>query len=94
MYRIKLVFLMLLVFLSVSGCLAKSDEEKKAEYFEKGKTYIEEGDLKSAELELRNAIQVDPEYAEAYLLLGETLLTLGNAQDAYQAYGKVEQLDP
>ena len=94
MHRMKIIVLILFVFLSVTGFFFKSDDEKKADHYNKGKVFIEEGDLKSAELELRNAIQIDPEYADAYLLLGETLLKLGNAQEAFQAYGKVEQLDP
>jgi len=78
--------------LLVIGCSSK--EEKKVGYFERGKAYFEKGEYKNAELELRNAIQIDPNFADAYTTLGETYLKLGNAKKAYQAYSDVAKLDP
>ena len=44
-----------------------SDEEKKTAHFEKGKIYFEKGEYKSAELEFRNAIQIDPEFVSVQM---------------------------
>jgi Tfp pilus assembly protein PilF len=57
MYRFKyLLLLSLIAGLIIAGCA--SDEEKKAIHFEKGKSYFEKGDFKSARLEFINAIQM------------------------------------
>ena len=73
--------LMALTFIFI-GC--SSDEEKKASHLEKGKTYFESGEYKSAELEFRNAIQIDPEFVDAYARLGETYLKLGDPRGAFR----------
>ena len=61
MYQLKKVFITIL-FMSivVSGCA--SDEEKKQSHLEKGQAYFDKGEYKSAELELKNAVQIDPRY--------------------------------
>ena len=74
------------------GCSA--NEEKKASHFKKGQTYFEKGDYKSAELEFRNAIQIDPEFVAAYESLGETYLRLVDPHGAFREYFKVAKLDP
>jgi Tfp pilus assembly protein PilF len=76
----------------VAGC--SSDEEKKASHFEKGETYFEKGEYKSAELEFRNAIQIDPDFVDAYERLGETYLKLGDPRGAFREYTMVAKLDP
>jgi Tfp pilus assembly protein PilF len=83
--------LIALAFIS-TGC--SSDEEKKASHLEKGKTYFENGEYKSAELEFRNAIQIDPEFVDAYERLGETYLKLGDPRGAFREYSMVAKLDP
>ena len=74
----------LIAVLLFSGC--SSDEEKKQIHFEKGKALFEKGDFKSARLEFKNAIQIDPKFVTAQLKLAETELKLGNAREAYRAY--------
>ena len=71
---IQVVVMLIGLALIATGC--SSDEEKKTSHFEKGKTYFEKGEYKSAELEFRNAIQIDPEFVDAYERLGETYLKL------------------
>jgi len=63
MIRIKIVsiFILSIAFL-ILGCA--SDEEKKQAHFAKGNAYFEEGEFKSARLEFKNAIQIDPKYKE------------------------------
>ena len=50
-------------------CVAcASDEEKKTAHLEKGKEYFEKGEYKSAEIEFKNAVQVDPQAAKPRFL--------------------------
>ncbi len=93
MYRFKhIVFMVLSAFIIISGCT--SDEEKKLSHFEKGKAYFEKGEYKSAELELKNVIQIDPRHIEAHEKLGEIYLKLGNPRGAFSEYSTVAKLDP
>jgi len=93
MNRCKTVFFILLVSnIALFGCA--SDEEKKASHLEKGHAYFEKGEYKSAEIELKNAVQIDPKYLAAYEKLGEVYLKLGNAQQAFKTYSRVAELDP
>jgi len=93
MCRTKVV---LLVFVStlylLTGCA--SDEDKKKSHLEKGNSYFTNQEYRSARIEYKNAIQIDPAYVEAYLKLGETNLKLGDPRGALQAYSMVAELDP
>jgi len=41
-------------------------EEKKMKFFNKGKVLYEKGDYIKARLEFKNAIQINPKFAEGY----------------------------
>lgn len=84
--------LVLLVSLVVGGCA--SDEEKKLSHYERGVGYFDKAEYKAAEIELKNAIQIDPQYTAAHSKLAETYLKMGDAQGAFRAYSTVVQLDP
>ncbi len=79
-FQIVVLLMVLAVFLA--GC--SSNEEKKASHLEKGKTYFEKGEYKSAELQFRNAILIDPEFVYAYERLGETYLKLGDPRGGFR----------
>ena len=82
----------LAVLLALAGCSSK--EDKKQSHLTQGKEYFDKGEFKSAKIELKNAIQIDPKFAQAYMLLAETSLKLGEAQEAFRAYSAVAELDP
>jgi len=85
------------IFVLTAVCVVmacSSDDEKKAAHLEKGKAYFEKGEYKSAEIELKNAIQIDPQYVDAYIMLAETSLKLGNPQIAFSAYAAAAKIDP
>ncbi|MBW1894726.1 MAG: tetratricopeptide repeat protein [Deltaproteobacteria bacterium] len=88
----KLCLFLCITVVFFSGCA--SDEEKKLKHFNKGKAYFEEGEYKSARLEFKNAIQIDPEFAEAYHLLGKTNMEIGKPQDAFKAFSMASKFDP
>jgi Tfp pilus assembly protein PilF len=57
MDRIFKLVVILVASFAIYAC--SSDEEKKVSHFERGKAYFEKGEYKSAELEFKNAIQID-----------------------------------
>ena len=67
----KRVILLRAMFLSIT-CLVScsSQEEKKMKFYNKAKALYDQGDYVKARLELSNALQIDPEFADAYYMLG------------------------
>ena len=89
---IKTFIAIISVSIIVAGCA--SDEEKKISHFHKGQAYFEEGQYKSAVLELKNALQIDPRYIDAQMQLAQTYMKLGDAGETFRAYSRVAELDP
>ena len=86
------VFSLLLVFSIAISCT--SEEEKAAAHLEKGKAYLNQEEYKSAEIEFKNVVQIDPKNLEAQQGLGEVYLRLGDPRQAFQAYSRVAELEP
>lgn len=74
------------------GCA--SDEDKKKAYLDEGKAFIQKKDYKNAVIKLKNAIQIDPTFTEAYVQLADTQMNLGATREAFVAYSRVESLAP
>lgn len=53
-----------------------------ADYIQDAKTYLQTGERSKAVIELKNALQEEPNNGEARLLLGKTYLTLGQPAEA------------
>src|ERR1700688_2548146 len=49
-----------------------------ADYLSTAKASLKKGDLKSAQIDLRNAVRNDPQNAEAHFLLGKVSIELGD----------------
>lgn len=49
-----------------------------ADYISSARTALQKGNLRAAQIELRNAVRSDPQSAEAHFLLGTVSLALGN----------------
>lgn len=84
-------FSLLLVML-ITGCASK--EEKLQSHIDKGKNYFDKGEFAAAEIEFKNAIQINPESVEANRQLAETYLKAGKVPEAFQQYSMVIKLDP
>ncbi|HBO69305.1 MAG TPA: hypothetical protein DD658_03825 [Deltaproteobacteria bacterium] len=69
-------------------------EQKKMKFFNKGNGLFAEGEFVKASLEFRNAIQIDPKFADAYHMLGMTEIRRQNLKGAYGAFTKAVELDP
>jgi tetratricopeptide (TPR) repeat protein len=78
-----------LLLLSCSG-----PEEKKMKFFGRGKAHYEKGDYVKASLEFRNAIQIDPKYADAYYMLGMSQFLRGDLGGAFGSLKRAVDLDP
>ncbi|MFC1885833.1 tetratricopeptide repeat protein [Thermodesulfobacteriota bacterium] len=91
-YRQQICFLLIAGLVICLGC--SSDTEQKNAHFEKGKAFFEQKDYKNAELEFKNAVQIDPTFVAAYEKLSETHIKLGNAREAFSAIRQVVELDP
>lgn len=87
---VNFVGLILLMIMLVS---CGGEEARKAKYFEKGKSYYELGNYDKAKIELKNVLQIDPKFADAYYLLGEVEEKNKNIRGAYAHYFKAAELD-
>ena len=81
-----------LLALCLAGC--GGPEEKKAKFYAKAKELYAGGDTVKARLEVKNAIQIDPKFAEAYYLLGQIEQKDGNFRGAFGAFSKAIELNP
>ena len=64
------------------------------EVLRQGEGALRQGGHGQAALELKNAIQIDPKFADAYYMLGMVELKRGNPKDAYGYLNKATQLAP
>ena len=87
--------LVLTPFLLLTLLFGCTDEEKKKDvHFKKAMAYQSENKDKEAIIELRNAIQIDPKYAEARYQLGLLYLKSGEARQAFEELQRAATLDP
>ena len=84
------VFIVFVVF--AGGC---TDQKLSVDsHMKKGRVFLEEGNYKKARIEFKNVLQVDHEYTEAYILLGEAEEGEKNWRNAFANYIKAIELAP
>jgi len=76
----------LVVIASVLLVACSGTETRKQRYLEKAQALVAEENFENAQLELRNALQIDPHFAQAQMLLGEVSEKLGDPRRALQMY--------
>ena len=91
-HRRSILWCLFLCGILLAAC--SGPEAKKMKFFEKGKAFYEKADYVRAGLEFKNAIQIDPKFAEAHYMLGMANLGRGNFRGAYGAFSKAAELDP
>jgi Tfp pilus assembly protein PilF len=82
------IFLLLLL----AGC--KDADEKKEIHFQKALVYLNDNQEREAIIELRNAIQIDPRFADARYQLGLVYLKTGEVRQAFEELQRAASLDP
>ncbi|MCW8889132.1 MAG: PEP-CTERM system TPR-repeat protein PrsT [Sedimenticola sp.] len=88
MKHIPALFLLLFISLT-SGCSSSMTEEQHAE---KAKAYLQKGDTKAALIELKNALQLNPEHQSSRLLLGKLYLEKAEYSSAEKELAKAQKL--
>lgn len=79
--------------LSSNTIIIALNQEAKTE-FDRGVKLYQEGDLTSAEAAFRKAIEIDPEFAEAYANLGSLLANQNNLSEAISQFENAVRLRP
>lgn len=93
--RPKLIRLVFACSLLVSLAACNRDPNvRKQKYFESGQKYFADGKYREAEIQFRNAIQVDSRFADAHYQLSQTYLRLGDSNRAFQELSRAVELDP
>ena len=68
-----------LAAIALCVALAGAPSAAFADYVSSARDFLKKGDLKSAQIDLRNAVRNDPQNAEAHYLLGRVSFELGDA---------------
>jgi tetratricopeptide (TPR) repeat protein len=86
----------LLVPLLIAGLAAGCGgaEERESKYIERGKTLFEQGNLVKAEIEFKNALQINPKGTEARYHMGLIAEREGDLKKAYGAFRTVAAEQP
>ena len=87
------IFVFLLISGLASGC-SSDPEERKISHYEKGMEYVNAGELHSAIIEFRNAVQIDPRFADARYQLGLAYLHTDQANNAVGELERAGSIDP
>jgi tetratricopeptide (TPR) repeat protein len=69
-------------------------EEKRDGFMAQGKKLYEQGDYLRARVQFRNALQIDDNFAEAYLWVGKTELKLENPRNGFANLSKAVERKP
>lgn len=92
LWKIRIFAAIFLMALLAAGC--GSPEDKKKAFFEKGKSLFEHQEYVKAKLEFKNAVQIDPEYADPHYMLGQIAVKENQFKTAFQMFKKTTELDP
>ncbi len=88
----RMAFLFLGLAVLVSCTL--DPEKRKFKYLNSGETYAKQGKYREASLQFRNAIQIDPKFAEGHYQLAMAYLALSDGEDAYKEFQRAVSLNP
>lgn len=82
----------LITLFFLAGCASK--EEKLQNHIKSADRYLEDGRYNEAVIELKNAVQLDPEYVDGHYRLGETYLKMKKIKEAFGEFHKASDLQP
>ena len=85
----------LVIQLFVASCMCMGDNSEKAfEYYNKGCDYYNKGDYATAVEYFDKALEIDPNYVEAWNIKAIALLELERYDEAIKCYDKLIELNP
>ncbi len=82
----------ILLALILAGCDNPLNSTSDTEHVSRAQTYLDSGKLKSASIELKNALTKNPDNAQARWLLGKLYIEIGNGLAAEKELIKARQL--
>lgn len=83
-----------LLAVTLAGLVACSSPTERAQgFYERGKVFLQQGDLVKAGLEFRNALQIKHNMGPAWLGLAEVAERQGDWEQLYRSLNKVVELD-
>ena len=81
----------ILVAATIGGVPGLSSAETAADYYQEARGYFDKGEYRSAVIELKNALQAQPDHAPSRLLLGRIYLMRGDAAAAEKEFRKARE---
>ncbi len=90
LFKRQLIVLVIAVLLTACG----GKEERKEKYLERGKEYLEQGNLEKARIEFKNVAQIDPKSAQAFFFLGQVNEKEREWLKAFGNYRHAIEFDP
>lgn len=90
-YPAALAFALVLTVSSLAGCDRSADMTEQ-EHIQRAKDFEDKGDLKGGIIELKNAVQKNPESPQARLLLGQIYLKTGMGEEAEKEFSQAKRL--
>ncbi len=91
--RLRLIrFLVLALVIAAAGC--RSDEAALAEHLDRAEQYREDEKHAEAIIEYRNALQIDPNHADAHYGLAQSYLQSGKIKEGFWELRETVRLDP
>jgi len=92
--RLSVAVLLALVTLLGSAACSQSPEVKKEKALERGERYLKENKINEAIIEIRIALQIDPEFAPALRALGEAYAEKSWNFDAWRELTRAQRISP
>jgi tetratricopeptide (TPR) repeat protein len=84
---------LVLMILIVTGCATNFEKSSKT-FNAIGYEYFKKGQYEQAILEYNNALELNPQYVEAYVNRGNAYEAMGVHKDAIRDYNRAIELDP
>ena len=83
---------LVLAFVILAAC-SRDPAKQKAVYLASGEKYAKAGKYQEAVIQFRNAIEIDPRFAEAHHQLANVYIKLKSGQQAYRELQTTLELD-
>jgi tetratricopeptide (TPR) repeat protein len=84
----------IIAIISLLTACSRDPATRKAAFFASGQKYANAGKYKEAVIQFRNAIAIDPRFAEAHHQLANAYIRLHSPQQAYRELSTTVELDP